>query len=123
MNAADIMRAALAEIAALPSAQQDEGGTIARQALEAAAAAEPRRDYAAGLAPEDEAAIKQATFAFFQSLVDTARESPETFRQMIGNAKRQQAQADSKRRDGIILAKAPAILDLRAFNWPGKTTN
>jgi hypothetical protein len=122
MNAADIMSQALAEIAALPSAQQDEAGVIARQALQDAAAADAPRDYAAGLPPQIEAQIKQATFAFFQSLCDTARASPEALQQMFSRAARQQAQSKAKKRDGLILAKAPAIMDLRRFSYPGKTT-
>lgn len=122
MNATEIMRAALAEILDLPPERDDEAHVIAQRALDAAATAEGPRDYAAGLPGEIEAQIKQATFAFFQSLCDTARASPEALQQMFSNASRQQLQSEAKKRDGIILAKAPGIMDLRNYSWPGKTT-
>jgi hypothetical protein len=90
------------------------------RALQGAPAGGPPRDYAAGVPPQIEAQIKQATWAFFQSLVDTARASPETFQTMVGNAKRDDARSTAKKRDKLILAQTPAILDVRRFDWPGK---
>jgi hypothetical protein len=87
-------------------------------------AAPTRNDYGAeDLSPELLADIKQATWSFWQSLVTMARENPENFRAVVARAKRQQARDDAGKRDAIFLARAPAILDLRRFSWPGKTTN